>query len=35
VERDAEVRVTAEVTEGYSGDHKPEDLLTQLFEYLY
>lgn len=35
VERDGRVQVTAEEAEGYSGDRRAEDLLTQLFDYLY
>lgn len=34
-ERDGQVYVTAEITDDYSGDRKPEDALTQLFDYLY
>ncbi|MEH6561772.1 MAG: outer membrane protein assembly factor BamC, partial [Marinobacter sp.] len=35
VERDGQVQVTAEEAEGYSGDRRAADLLTQLFDYLY
>ena len=35
VERDGQVRVTAEEAEGYTGDRRAEDLLTRLFDYLY
>jgi len=35
VESDGHVQVTAEEAEGYSGDRRAEDLLTQLFDYLY
>lgn len=35
VERDGHVQVTAEEADGYSGDRRAEDLLTQLFNYLY
>jgi outer membrane protein assembly factor BamC len=35
VKRDGQVYVTAEPAEDYSGDRSGEDLLTQLFDYLY
>lgn len=35
VDRDGRVQVTAEEAESYSGDRRAEDLLTQLFDYLY
>lgn len=35
VDRDGRIQVTAAKAEGYSGDRRAEDLLTQLFDYLY
>lgn len=35
MEREGQIQVTAEEAEGYSGDKRAEDLLTQLFDYLY
>ncbi|WP_309043302.1 outer membrane protein assembly factor BamC [Marinobacter sediminicola] len=35
VERDEQVRVTADAVDGYSGDKRAEGLLKQLFDYLY
>lgn len=35
VRGEGQVQVTAETAEGYSGERRAEDLLTQLFDYLY